>query len=260
MESVNKNKGISKRVLKKQIDLNWNSRIFFQIGLIISMLAMFFVLELEIGPKQQANAPRPTNMWEDPAVISYTVEKDIVVSKEEPKEVVKRTPVQPIKPIAHTFEKVPNTAKIDEGDITPADVTGTPTPPATNVSTPAKPKTTTSILGVEHVPVFPGCETLGTNNEKIDCMAGKIKEFIARKFDTGKFDYFEPGSVQKIYTAFTINTEGEIVEVRAKTDDKKLEQEAIRVIKKLPGIKPGKQGDTPVNVTYSVPIYFQVNQ
>jgi protein TonB len=259
MESVNNKKETNKRVLKKQINLNWNSRIFFQVGLIISMLTMFFVLELEIGPKPQATAPRTTSMWEDPSIINYTVEKDVLVPKVKPKDIVKRKPVQLVTPIAHTFEKVPDNSKVTEGEVTPVTEPIAPVVPEPEIPVPGVDKTT-SILGVEHVPVFPGCEQLGTNNEKIDCMAGKIKDFIARKFDAGKFDYFEPGSVQIIHTKFTINSEGNITEVLARSHDKKLEQEAIRVIEKLPGMKPGKQGNTAVNVTYAVPIHFQIHK
>lgn len=83
-------------------------------------------------------------------------------------------------------------------------------------------------------------------------------DFIAAAFEMGKFEYYEPVSVQKIDTKFMINTYGETVEVMARNSDKKLAQEAIRIIDKLPPMKPGKQGDTPINGTYSLPIYFQV--
>ena len=164
----------------------------------------------------------------------------------------------PIKPIAtHTFIKVANTDPVIEGNVIAED---DPTPRASPIKTGATTApVTTSIIGVEYVPVFPGCEGAGNNQGKIDCMSAKIRAFISKKFDTGKFDYFEPGSIQTIRTFFTINSQGDIVEVKARAKDKKLEEEAKRVISTLPYIQPGRQGDTPVNVTYAVPIHFQVN-
>ncbi|MBZ9628988.1 M56 family metallopeptidase [Psychroflexus sp. CAK1W] len=38
---------------------------------------------------------------------------------------------------------------------------------------------------IENVPVFPGCENLGTNEERKACMSKKISEFVNKDFDIG---------------------------------------------------------------------------
>ncbi|MAZ73761.1 MAG: hypothetical protein CMC70_11520 [Flavobacteriaceae bacterium] len=251
----------SKRAIKKQINIPWNSKLFFQVGLIVSLLATFFVMELEIEvPKNVARVPSDFP-WEPISTTTFVVEKkEVATPKKQPKQEPKREKVSQVAPVnSETFVEINNDIDITEGNVIPGD---TPTTPATVVSEGTDkntPPVTTNIMGVEDVPVFPGCEGAMGNAAKIDCMSSKIKLFIGKRFETGNFDYFEPGSIQTIHTQFTIDTHGNIVEIKAKAPDKKLEQEAKRVIATLPLMKPGRQGGTPVNVTYSVPIHFQVN-
>ena len=49
MESKSKVEGLSKREEKKRINIRWNSGLFFQIGLIISMLFVFLIVESNFG-------------------------------------------------------------------------------------------------------------------------------------------------------------------------------------------------------------------
>ena len=244
---------------KKQINIPWNSRVFFQVGLIVSLLAMFFIMEIEVAMGNPTVVANKERIWEEPPFLDYVIEKKPVKTPiKKPTKPVKRVPVQAAKPITHSFTQIEDTATELEGKtISEGDPVTTPTVP----SQPDGDATTetATILGVEFVPVFPGCEGAMGNNAKIDCMSSKIRSFIAKKFDAGKFDYFEPGSTQKIYTVFTIDVHGNVVDIGARATDKKLEAEAQRVIQKLPTMTPGRQGATAVNVSYSVPISFQVH-
>ena len=51
---------------------------------------------------------------------------------------------------------------------------------------------------------------------------------------------------------------GNIVDIQARAPHKKLKEEAIRVIKLLPKMEPGKQQGKPVKVRYSMPIIFKI--
>ena len=62
------------------------------------------------------------------------------------------------------------------------------------------------------------------------------------------------GVTTKIITVFKINTEGNIVDVRARGGNAKLEEEAIRVIKTIPQMIPGKHEGKIVSVLYELPI------
>jgi hypothetical protein len=111
---------------------------------------------------------------------------------------------------------------------------------------------------VEHVPVYPGCESLNTNDERKKCMAEHISDFINKSFNTkiGK----ENGLVgrQRINVMFKIDYQGHIVDVKSRAPHPALEAEAIRVVKSLPKMEPGKQKGKAVNVMYSLPIIFQI--
>ncbi|GAA3646357.1 energy transducer TonB [Flavivirga jejuensis] len=110
---------------------------------------------------------------------------------------------------------------------------------------------------IENVPVFPGCEK-GNNTKKRDCMSKKISQFVSRKFNTELASDLGLSGRQRINVIFKIDKTGNITGIRARAPHPGLEKEAARVIGLLPKMKPGKQRGKPVNVPYSLPIIFQV--
>ncbi len=113
---------------------------------------------------------------------------------------------------------------------------------------------------IENVPVFPGCESLTTNRERKDCMSEKIREFVARKFNTELASNLGLFGRQRINVVFKISDEGIITtdDIRARAPHIDLETEAIRVINTLPKMIPGENNGKKVAVPYSLPIIFQV--
>ncbi|MFL1010760.1 energy transducer TonB [Flavisericum labens] len=110
---------------------------------------------------------------------------------------------------------------------------------------------------IENVPVFPGCEK-GSNNEKRACMSKKISQFVNKKFNTDLASDLGLSGRQRINVIFKIDKTGTVTGIRARAPHPGLEREAKRVIGLLPKMKPGKQRGKPVNVPYSLPIIFQV--
>ncbi|TXE06365.1 energy transducer TonB [Seonamhaeicola algicola] len=110
---------------------------------------------------------------------------------------------------------------------------------------------------IENVPVFPGCEK-GSNNEKRACMSKKISQFVNKKFNTELASDLGLSGRQRINVIFKIDKTGTVTGIRARAPHPGLEKEAKRVIGMLPKMKPGKQRGKPVNVPYSLPIIFQV--
>ena len=108
---------------------------------------------------------------------------------------------------------------------------------------------------IENVPVFPGCD--GTEEELKTCLQEKITAHVSANFNPGlaKELGLEPG-LKKIFVMFIIDNEGNIADVKAKAPHKKLEEEAMRVIKSMPKMTPGKQKGKAVGVKYSLPIAF----
>lgn len=111
---------------------------------------------------------------------------------------------------------------------------------------------------IEKVPIFPGCE--GSNSELRKCFSAKISKFVLKNFNSelAQDIGLSSGSIQRIFVIFKIDKNGNIVEIRARAPHKTLENEAVRVVKKLPIMIPGKQRGKPVGVKYALPITFKI--
>ena len=66
-----------------------------------------------------------------------------------------------------------------------------------------------------------------------------------------------PGK-KRIIMLFKIDKVGNIVDIRAKAPHPKLQKEAIRIIKLLPKMKPGRQRGKAVGVKYTLPMRIEV--
>ncbi|MBR3569054.1 MAG: M56 family metallopeptidase [Salinivirgaceae bacterium] len=100
---------------------------------------------------------------------------------------------------------------------------------------------------VEDMPEFPGGEE-------------ELRKFIAENVE-----YPEDAKAQKqegkVFVKFVIDKEGNVrdAEIVNGTRFESLNNEALRVIKSMPQWKPGKQRGQNVNVSFVVPINFQLN-
>jgi protein TonB len=112
---------------------------------------------------------------------------------------------------------------------------------------------------IENVPVYPGCENAGNNDAKKKCMSDKVMKFVQKKFDSELAnDLGLDSGRQRISVQFKIDKKGNVVNVRARAPHPRLEQEAIKVVKALPKMTPGRQRGKAVGVLYALPIVFQV--
>jgi len=96
---------------------------------------------------------------------------------------------------------------------------------------------------VEQMPLFPGGDA-------------ELLKFIGE--NTNYPDSAKTKGIQgRVIVRFIVNTEGKAEGASIlKGVDPYLDAEALRVISTLPAFNPGKQGGTPVNVWYMVPITF----
>ena len=69
----------------------------------------------------------------------------------------------------------------------------------------------------------------------------------------------ELGVQGRVFIQFIILKDGSIKIKNFRGPDKRLEKEAVRIINKLPKMKPGEQRGTPVNVPFSIPITFRLS-
>jgi hypothetical protein len=112
---------------------------------------------------------------------------------------------------------------------------------------------------IENVPVFPGCETLDSNDERKKCMSREISQFVNENFNTNLASGLGLKGTNRVYVQFKIDKTGKIVDVRARAPHPILQAEGERIINKLPTMKPGEQGGEKVGVLYSLPISFRIS-
>ncbi len=107
---------------------------------------------------------------------------------------------------------------------------------------------------VDKVPVFPGCE----NEENRRACFNKMMQKHIRKNFRYPLKAQELGIQGRVNLIFTILENGKIADLRMRGPHKLLEDEAERIISKLPKMKPGMHKGENVNVPFSIPITFKL--
>ncbi|MDC6384005.1 M56 family peptidase [Flagellimonas taeanensis] len=107
---------------------------------------------------------------------------------------------------------------------------------------------------VEQVPIFPGCEDAA---DKKACFQDKIQEHIRKHFNY-PLEAQEQGIQGRVSLIFIIGTDGTITDIRKRGPHELLENEAVRIIERLPQMQPGKQKGMVVEVPFSIPITFKL--
>jgi len=239
---------------KHDANLQKNSALYFQVGLILCLLVTYTLFEMtfesnnvqlsqvvidepfaEVTPevfKMEENTPRPL----EPQKLTVLLNHEPIIKQEDfetPSDVLLTEPEvlnEPINPEHINLVAAPDK---DEPQIF-------------------------NILGVEQVPIYPGCEAATTNDERRSCMSDKLSALIQKRFDTSIASDMGMTGIQKIYVQFKIDEKGNVTEVMSKAPSPKLEEEAKRVLSKVPQLTPGKQRHRPVSVMYTLPIIFDV--
>lgn len=230
----------------KRSDLSRRSILFFQLGLIIALFSVWQLIEWKVEAKEppQQQLVSIDDFAEEVIPITQVEE---VKPVEPPQEIV-----EPPEIIEDDKDVIESIVASTEGSDEPMEVE--------DVKVVDEPEEISnySIMSVEEVPVYPGCEGLATNEERKICMSEKINNEVTRNFDTEIGEKLGLTGVHRIYVSFKIEPSGKVSIIGARGPHPKLEEEAIRVAKGLPQMQPGKQGGKPVGVIYSLPIIFKI--
>lgn len=113
---------------------------------------------------------------------------------------------------------------------------------------------------IEEVPVFPGCESMDSNEGRKQCMTEKITEIVSQNFDTSLGKQLGLTGINRVYVQFKINKEGVVEVMGVRATHPELEEEARRVVNLIPDMTPGKHNGKEVGVLYSLPITFRVGE
>ncbi|WP_052466978.1 energy transducer TonB [Psychroserpens damuponensis] len=245
---------------KHDANLQKNSSLYFQIGLILCLLGTYALFEMKFENK----VFKQDLVIVDPDDSPYFTPTIIV----EPNVPPKADPIK--KPKEKQLIDDPIIVDNDTPDVeTPNIITDPPTTdkpinPNTfedpvDPSKNEKIEAPFNLNGVEVVPVYPGCEKKTTNGERIKCMNEKITKLVQRKFDTDLAGELGLSGTQRINVQFKIDKNGNVSEILTRAPHPSLEKEAERVTNKIPQMEPGLQREQPVSVLYNLPIVFKVN-
>lgn len=130
---------------------------------------------------------------------------------------------------------------------------------ADEIDTNSKDLETFPFAVIDNVPVYPGCESYTSNEEQMLCFSRKIEEFAMLNFNTGLAQELKLTGVNRIIILFKIDKQGDVTDIKVRAPHPKLEEEARRVIQKLPKMTPGKQNGKAAGVMYSLPIVFEIH-
>ena len=107
---------------------------------------------------------------------------------------------------------------------------------------------------VNQVPVFPGCEN---EEDQRACFQKSIQRHISKNFRYPE-EAQKLGLQGRVAIMFTMNTEGNIVNIKTRGPHKLLEDEALRIISRIPNVQSGEHKGKKVNVPFSIPITFKL--
>jgi len=117
---------------------------------------------------------------------------------------------------------------------------------------------------VEGIPKTKKCNTKNLKNDKLKkCVKSALGMHVAKKFnaDLAQEIGLKPGKY-KLQSQFVIDSNGNIINIEVTYESKAdlviLKEEMIRVINLLPKMIPGSQNGKNVNVSYQLPLTFEV--
>lgn len=255
-DSIRQNGENVKKPQKHDVNLQKNSTLYFQIGLIVCLLFTYGLFEMKFETTIPMIVINDQNL-EDNFEMPVEEFKVFEEQKKEVKPEVKRQVVlnNNLKEVDNDFklsevidvitseQNITDSQLLDPGDIHVEKIDeDVPVP----------------YSFIQNVPIYPGCEKQKTNNDRKKCMSEKITKLIQRKFQGDDIaSEFGLQGLQKIDVQFTIDKTGKVKDIKTRAPHPKLEEETERVINLIPEMTPGRQNDKDVGVIYTLPIKFK---
>ena len=237
---------------KHEANLQKNSTLYFQVGLVLCLLGVFTLFEMQFETKGIV-VYQPDS---DDEIIEVAM-TDVVEYKPEAKKIEKQ---KQAKIITDILKVIDNAHELKPENLITDTKPVFVDKPVTRVEDIViiDIENEVHVNAVEFVPIFPGCEKYELNSARKKCLNEKINKLVQRKFNTDLAADYGLSGVQRINVEFKVDKTGYITDIKTRAPHPKLEEEANRIANKIPKMKPGKMGVTPVNVIYNLPITFKV--
>lgn len=256
-----------KDVFKKKTK---NSVIYFQFGLIATMLVALFVLEYsfqDVKKKDFVYCPGPIEVIDITSTEYYVIPENPVSS---PKPTLK-PPVKVITPqkVVTDFDVKDDKEVIETNvDVAPQDsktVNDAPVSDTSDAKDNGADLVNTKVveptfITVEQLPMFKACIGLSRAEQKA-CFETELSKVVSRHLVYPEDD-FDDKKQGRAFVEFVIDEKGNVTNVNSlsngnATEDMK--RAAEKAIKRVPKLIPAQQGKKSVKIKYIIPISFKIN-
>ena len=211
-----------------EISIEHKKGMFFQIGLVVTLLLVLVAFEWKSYEKTDYNLGQ--------LQMDDLEDEMIPITRQEEKPPPPPPPPPEIIEIVEDEVEIENELEVEDTDTDENDF----------IEQEEEEDSDEVFMVVEQMPVFPGGD-LG------------LMKFIQK---TVKYPPIakENDITGKVYVSYVVNKKGKVTNVKVvRSVDKYLDAEAVRVVKLLPYTTAGKQRGNPVNVQYTIPINFTLN-
>lgn len=209
---------------------------FMLVGIVLSLIVVYFVFGLSKANVKIQDLQGNQNSQVEQEQVAVTRRKETPPPPPPPQEQVSDV-INVVKNNVKIVDNFDFNTQVDENsDINFSDVDfssddNTDEPP---------------VVWAEHMPEFPGGDAA-------------LHQFLAKNIDYPELAV-ENDIQGTVYLRFVVTKSGKVGEVQlVRGVDPLLDNEAIRVVKKMPKFKPGMQGGRTVSVWFSLPVVFQLN-
>jgi protein TonB len=211
-----------------KISIERKRGLFFQIGLVITLMAVLVAFEWKSYEKTDYSLGQ--------LQMDDLEDEMIPITRQEEKPPPPPPPPPEIIEIVEDEVEIENELEVEETDTDENEF----------IEQEEEEDSDEVFMVVEQMPVFPGGD-LG------------LMKFIQK---TVKYPPIakENDITGKVFVTYVVNKKGKVTSVKVvRGVDKYLDAEAVRVVKLLPYTAAGKQRGLPVNVQYTIPINFTLN-
>ena len=210
-----------------KISIERKRGLFFQIGLVITLLAVLIAFEWKSYEKTDYSLGKLQMDDLEDEMIPITRQEEKPPPPPPPPEIIE---------IVEDEVEIENELEVEDTDTDENEF----------IEQEEEDDSNEVFMVVEQMPVFPGGD-LG------------LMKFIQKNTKYPPIAK-ENDITGKVYVSYVVNKKGKVTNVKvARSVDRYLDAEAVRVVKLLPYSSAGKQRGKPVNVQYTIPINFTLH-
>lgn len=223
--------------------------VMFQVGLVVALSFSLLAFEwMSVHEPIAAYEAAP----DDVGIIDIMTP----ITRHRPPEITKPTPVN--KPshniviVEELYEEPNETEEKDPlDDFDPDDLFSEEPTGGTGTDLPLEP-----FIIVENMPCACECANLNTEKARQKCTDLARRKYLGQNTKY-PWDAKELGEQGTVYVSYVVDARGNITDLKAMNRvHPSLDREALRVVKNMPCVKPGKQRGAKVPVKFTIPIKF----